>query len=73
MMTTISTKSSGMENLLNRSMPDFTPAETMAAQPPRKSVWQNSARPGLETNSPKAELTEPSSAAWKPRVSACQR
>ena len=38
MITTISTNNSGIEILLKRSIPAFTPADTIQAQPPRKSV-----------------------------------
>ena len=50
MMSTISTKSSGIVILLNFSMPDFTPADTITAQPSRKTVWKIIGRPGEEMN-----------------------
>ena len=50
MITTMSTNSSGIVILLNFSMPDFTPADTITAHPSRKSVWKSSGSPGEEMN-----------------------
>ena len=69
MMSTISTKSSGIVILLNFSMPDFTPADTIQAQPPRKSVWQASGPQGREMKPLKTDDTAPTSSTWKPAVS----
>ena len=59
--------------LLNFSMPDLTPAETIHAQPSRKSVWKSSGRPGDAMNLPKADDTVPIASAWKPAVTDCHR
>ena len=73
MITTISTKSSGIEILLKRSIPDFTPADTIQAQQPRKSVWQSSGAQGEAMNRPYSEETVPIASAWNPLVSERQR
>ena len=68
-MTTMSTNSSGIVTLLNFSMPDFTPADTIHAQPPRNRVWQSSGAQGEAMNPPNSEDTAPIASAWNPAVS----
>ena len=64
MMTTMSTKSSGIVHLLNRSMPFFTPPRMMTAHIARNTVWQTR---GAREEEMKPSKAVPSSCCVTPR------